>query len=389
MFGKNKSDSFLGVDIGAGGIKLVELKKTKGRPQLWTYGLADADLDVHLHGVHHDELAEEPMPEIHQIAPRMRPEMEKEEPKKQKSTKFAHFEDDARVEKYGAILKQLLKEAKVTSSYATASLPVSYIFHALVTLPKVDEKELNHHIRAKIKKMLPNEIDDMQIVFQKVPDIDGRDPKFFKYLVTAAPKQLVAFYTAIFEKAGLQLQELETEAFALARALVGLDKSTSMIVDIGAERTNFFIVDQGLPMTHRSIQMGGQSIDTILAAHLGVDQKLAQQIKLDISDQEKMNVPDSLFHPVIDPIIKEIEYSFNLFLKQNGNEEKKPEKIILTGGSAVFPLFKDFIEQRFPMRVFVGDPWARVVYQQGLKSVLDTIGPRMGVTIGLAMRNIV
>src|SRR3989338_2173928 len=41
-------ESYIGVDIGAGGIKLVELKKQKGRPQLWTYGIADEALDIHL-----------------------------------------------------------------------------------------------------------------------------------------------------------------------------------------------------------------------------------------------------------------------------------------------------------------------------------------------------
>ena len=35
------------------------------------------------------------------------------------------------------------------------------------------------------------------------------------------------------------------------------------------------------------------------------------------------------------------------------------------------------------MKVFVGDPWARVVYQQGLKGILNDLGPRMGVSIGL------
>ena len=44
----SKSESYLGVDIGAHGIKLVELKKTKNRPRLWTYGIVQQDLDVHL-----------------------------------------------------------------------------------------------------------------------------------------------------------------------------------------------------------------------------------------------------------------------------------------------------------------------------------------------------
>ena len=38
LFGGPKKDSYLGVDIGAGGIKLVELSNEKGRATLLTYG---------------------------------------------------------------------------------------------------------------------------------------------------------------------------------------------------------------------------------------------------------------------------------------------------------------------------------------------------------------
>lgn len=47
LFGGNKIDSYIGVDIGAEGIKLVELRATKGRPQLWTYGITEEVITIH------------------------------------------------------------------------------------------------------------------------------------------------------------------------------------------------------------------------------------------------------------------------------------------------------------------------------------------------------
>ena len=41
-----KSNGYLGVDIGADGIKLVQLNKTKGRPQLWTYGMVKEKMNI-------------------------------------------------------------------------------------------------------------------------------------------------------------------------------------------------------------------------------------------------------------------------------------------------------------------------------------------------------
>lgn len=375
----SKKESYLGVDIGAGGIKLVELRKNKGRPQLWTYGIAEEKLDIHL-------------PEIKEKTPEELLYGENfEKKKKKKESEELPAIDDPRVEKYAELLKTLLKEAKVTTRDASASLPVSYIFHTIISLPPVEEKEIDHILQAEIRKMLPRPLEEMQVVHQRIPDAAPateakRNP--IRILVTAAPKQLVAFYTLIFQKAGLYLRELETEAFALERSLVGHDKATTMVVDIGAERTNFFIIDQGLPLTHRTISVAGDSFDQILRQHLGLEIETVQQIKQDLSHSNE-KISTDIFLPVLEPIAKEISYSFDLFLHQTGNEGKKPEKIILTGGSAALPFIMEEISSKFSMRVFIGDPWARVVYQEGLRSVLDSIGSRMAVSIGLAMRNIV
>ncbi len=372
----SKKEAYLGIDIGAHGIKLVELHKTKDRPQLWTYGIAEEELDIHL-PTSHNKTPEEILAESGDSFLNLE--------KKKKSKELPQL-DDPRIDKYAKLLKELIKRSRVTTNLATASLPVSYIFHTVINLPKVDDKEIDAIVKAEVNKMTTLPVEEMQIVHQKIPNHDEKS-KNVSILVTAAPKILVQFYTLIFQKAGIQLQELETEAFALERSLVGRDKATVMVVDIGAERTNFFIIDNGLPMTHRSISEGGQTIDAELAKALGIEKSLASQMKKDLS--RMTNVPDKIFMPLVDIVTREIEYSFDLFLSQTGNNGKKPEKIILTGGVSVLPFFKDEIEKRFSLKVFVGDPWARTVYQDGLRQVLDGIGPRMAVSIGLAMRNII
>ncbi len=381
IFG-NKTDSFLGVDIGAHGVKLVELKKTKGRAQLWTYGIAKDSTDIHVDSQEdktpNDFLKEAKSP--HAENTQKGPGMEQ---------KIISDQNQMQVAKYAKILKEVVAQSKAQSINAAASIPVSYVFHTVLTLPETDDKGIMPIVRAEVKKLLSRSDDEMQIIHQKIPQTDlEKKRKYIRVLVTAAPKSVVAFYTSIFQAAGLRLQELETEAFALERSLVGKDPATSMIVDIGAERTNLFIIDQGLPMTHRSIQIGGNDIEESIALTLGVEPKLAGQLKVDMSRLPKGSVTTEIFEEMLNAIVKEIQYNFDVYLHQLGNEGKHPEKIILTGGSSVMPFIIERLEKTFPMKVFVGDPWARVVYQQGLKPVLDKIGPRMGVAIGLALRNI-
>ncbi len=377
----SSKEAYLGVDIGADGIKLVEVHKQKGRPQLWTYGVSHKKMDIHLKKLTEDSLdvSTSPMPSTLGAVPMM----------KKESTSLSLSLSDPRIEEYARTLKDLLKQSKVTTKRVTASLPVSYIFHTVITLPPVPEKEVTHHIEAKIKKLISLPLEEVDLISQKLPLSKEEEKKYLKYLVTAAPRELITFYTAIFQKAGLQVEELETEAFALERSLVGKDTATAMVVDMGSERTNFFIIDQGIPVTQRSIQVAGDAITTLIADYMGVEDTIAKQVKHDIKYMDTSHIDPAIFSSVLEPIVKEINYSFDLYLHQTGNEKKRPEKIVLTGGASVFPVIADYLREMTGINVFVGDPWARVVYQQGLKPVLDDLGPKMSVSIGLAMRNIV
>lgn len=370
----SKPKSFLGIDIGAGGIKLVELRKEKNRPVLFTYGYTTENQDVH--------------------------QLVKSNPKRLEiPSKKGSFQVDAKmfteekVKKYVKNIQLVCKEAKTVSKTAMVSLPVSAVFHAVITLPMLDKVDFNSVLKAEVKKLLPQPIDDMALDYQILPGKEG--DKNQKVLVNAVPKIMVDFYSAVFQRAGFELDSLEPESFALCRSLVGKDPATSLVIDIGAERTNFFINDQGFPLTHHSIEMGGNKIDKLLQSVLGVDKAAVEQIKHDVSNYSQI-FPErtngnliEIVRSVLDPIMNEVEYSLDLFVSQIGNESRKPEKIILTGGASLLPNLADYISNQFNMKCYVGDPWARVVYQDSLKPVLNSIGPRMSVAIGLALRNVV
>lgn len=378
----SKQISYLGVDLGAHGIKLVEMKKEKNRPVLFTYGSSFEKKNIH----RLFSASERSMDDLAQI---------KTSPvgKEMKMIENPQAQDSAQVENYASELRAVCKMCKTVSKAATASLPISAVFHTVINLPQMDKKEFDAVLKAEVKKLLPLPIDEMALDYQ----IINNGSKNQKVIVNAVSKRLVTFYTQVFTKAGLTLEALEPESVALARSLIGRDNAVTMLIDMGAERTNFFIVDQGAPITHHSLTLGGNKIDAILQKALGVKVEEIEQIKMDLFRYYLGNGKNSLekekflnlLHPVLDPVVKQIEYGFDVYLRQAGNEEKRPEKIILTGGAAKIPYLAQFLSDKFQMRCFLGDPWARSVHQEKLKPVLNEIGPRMAVAIGLALRKIV
>ncbi len=373
-----KPKSHLGIDLGAGGIKIVELKLEKKRPMLYTYGLTSQMQDVH---------------RLFDVSSKNSPSLLSSD---QKNKSVAVAIDPEQVKKYANLVKAICVGARTTSLSATVSLPVSVVFHAVINLPLLKKEELDRVLRAEVKKLLPRPIEDMVLDYQMIKN--SPESKTQRVLVNAVPKELVIFYTQVFKLAGIQLESLEPESIALERSLVGRDQSVSMIIDIGAERTNFYIIDQGYAITHHSTEIGGGRLNKILSNILGVKDELVEQLKYDYfgsllkknsNSQMTKDKFYGLFSSIVDPIVKEIEYSFEIYLKQTGNEKKRPEKIILTGGGSSMPYLTDFISEKFNIKCYIGDPWGRVVYQESLKPALGKIGPRMSVAVGLALRKLV
>ncbi|MEY4744983.1 MAG: hypothetical protein RL272_928 [Candidatus Parcubacteria bacterium] len=363
LFGPKKQ-SYLGVDLGAGGIKLVELQNEKGRARLFTYGFTERH-------------------------PEAQPANLVDSPKETAD-----------------LLKQIVQKAKTSTTRTIAGLPIASVFSSVITVPKGTEREIREAVQWQAKKLIPVPLEEM-VLDPKIitPAGDKGKPapaakgdskkdeqKSIQVLLTGASKSMVGKYTAVFKQAGLELVSLETEAFALIRALIGKDRSTTMIVDIGSIRTNIIIVENGIPYVTRSLDMGGVTLTRAMAKALSMDMKNAEQMKCDIKSVSSLYPGEGLpkiFETSIAPMLTELQYSMNLYIGQGDQRTGKTiEKIILTGGSSALPALAGFFSKQLNVKVYVGDPWARVVYPDELRPVLEEIGPRFAVSIGLAMRDI-
>jgi type IV pilus assembly protein PilM len=174
--------------------------------------------------------------------------------------------------------------------------------------------------------------------------------------------------------------------------LIGKDRSTIMLIDIGMLRTNLIVVENGVPFVVRSIATGGNAITQTIAKTLGIPMEQAESMKRDIKAMQSFTQTGDL-RPIlailVKPILDEIRYSFNQYQSQeSGNGQKHIEKIILTGGSSLLPRLPEFLTQELNVNAYRGDPWARVVYPPDLRPVLDELGSRYAVAIGCAMREV-
>ena len=130
-----------------------------------------------------------------------------------------------------------------------------------------------------------------------------------------------------------------------------------------------------------------------IATQLSISEEEAERMKHDLGTMApggsvSMGGMPSLLESAVLPMVNEIRYAIEVYGRMDTADSKRVEKVIITGGSAHLPKLADYLSQTLNMNVYVGDPWARVIYPEELRPVLDEVGPRLSVAVGLAMRDI-
>src|SRR3989338_5718209 len=292
---KHKPKGYLGLDFGAGGIKIIQLARAPGRSALFTYGYGDrAPQEIGVDYLENPAVS-------------------------------------------GELLKRVCTAARVTSAVAVAALPIPAVFSAVLSLAAVPKKEMAQAVQWEAKKLIPLPLEEVTVDFKELKRADSaasevikktdaaRDEahgKSVEILLTAAPRSIIEKYVAIAKLAGLTLASLETEAFALIRAILGADPTPTIIVDMGAVRSNILFVDRSIPMLTRSVEIGGRKCTEAIAGALGIDLTRAEAMKRDLGVSPlPAESPSGGLHSVIievlQPLLNEMKYSFTVYRTRN------------------------------------------------------------------------
>ena len=361
LFGsKKQEESYLGIDISSDSIKLVELKNVMGKSQLVTYGYS--------------------------------------------VTKAEQFKGNlvSNPAVASVLLREVWEKSGCTTKTVIAALPTSKCFNYVLKITSILKKDLMNSAKVKdiltkqAEKILPLPPSQMQFdytivnleSYQNLKDEDEiRDVKF---LITAAGTDIVKEYTEVFAKAGLELLSLDIESFAMIRSLVGNDKSLVMTVDFGDKATNMSMIESGVPVLNRSVEVGGSTITQALADLMHITTQQAEQYKVDLPilmQQQQLTAMPKPIADAITPVINEIKFLIQTYYQQV-DKSKKLDRIILTGGGALLAGLRAHVEAQTDTRTYIADPWSRVIYPTELEKILKELGPRYSIALGLAMTKI-
>lgn len=345
--------SVLGVDIGSSSIKVVQFRKEKGQAVLETYG----------------ELALGPY-----------------------GGKDAGQSTNLSAEQITESLKDLLREAKVTTKNCGISIPFSRSLLSLVELPyRANSAEQKTIIEFEARKYIPVPISEVQLDWFIVPkggpkQISEKDDLSHEgkveVLLVAVHNDEISLLRRIVAGSELSASFYEIEIFSTIRAVVEEPVKPIMVLDIGAASTKVYIVEHGVVMLSHSASIGSQDITRAIAVANNVSLTRAEALKKNNSLSEED------IHKSLDLVSSRIFSEVRRVLVQyETSRNKSIASIILTGGGVTKEL-TEYAKRSFEIEVHVADPFVKIEAPAFMRPVLEDIGPEFSVAVGLALRKL-
>ncbi|HEY1037730.1 MAG TPA: type IV pilus assembly protein PilM [Candidatus Paceibacterota bacterium] len=361
---KPQDESVIGVDIGSSSVKVVQLRKKKGRAVLETYG----------------ELALGPYAglAVGQVT-------------------------NLPADKLAEAIKDVLREANVTSVSAGVSIPFKSSLVSLIELPHAEPKQLQEMIPLEARKYIPvpisevtmdwwivptgsNELDFVESVDEENNAVQQATQKT-QVLVVSIHNDVLSTYTNIVKGAGLNTSFFEIEMFSSTRALLSGETLPVMIFDMGASSTKVYILEKGVVKYSHIINKGSQEITMSISKGLNVTFDRAEHIKRNLgtsSPAEEKNVYE-IISLTMDYIFSEAN---SVIINYQRRFNKAVGRVILTGGGVAMKGVFELARANFQTEVVVGDPFLKVEAPAFLEDVLKVTGLEFSAALGLALRKL-
>jgi len=291
----------------------------------------------------------------------------------------------------GRVLREVLARSGTRARQAVASVNGQVAIVREIRLPSLPLAELKQAARFEVERYLPYPIAEVTYdTFVTGESKDGGNTRL-DVLVVAARSDVLGQHVEALRSAGLEPLVLDVELFALARAMAMAQPPDQavMYIHIGAEYTAIVIVSGGMPRVMRSVAFGGKTITRLLADRMGIAPDKAEALKLQMSASEPgAATPEALqLQEVVMAGLGDLTTEVRRSLDYYGGRYRgvAPDRVVVTGGSALLPGLTRYLATDLDMSVEVGDPFLGLT-PAPVPSGDSMPGPAMAVAVGLARR---
>lgn len=325
MFGLNKDNFPIGLDISDSFIKAVQLQKKGDRVRLTAHSRMPLPPGAIIDGEIMDK------------------------------TKISQ-----------AIIETLKNPAigKFTSDEAIISLPEVKSFIKLIWVERTSNA-IENQISSEIEKHIPFSTNEISYDWQAINNLSLKKEGQVPVLISAAPISILDRYTETIENAGLTVSAMEIESISISRSILmeeskkykGPLNKNYCLIDIGGKRTSLLVYAGNTILFTISLPISGQEITDQIMRSLELTEKEAEKAKIvcGLDEDKAQGVIKNILSDTIQKLNNKIKESLEFY--DNHYSEFGPiNLILLCGGGANIKKIDTLIKEASDIEVRIADP---------------------------------
>jgi len=262
---------------------------------------------------------------------------------------------DIILEEQHGILRELLREAGVTSNKVKTSVSGKDIITRYDVFPAMTKAALIHSLKFEHEKYIPFPLSECVVDI----DIIGKRPNgTIDALIVSAKKDYIQERVNLIKRSGLIPQAITTDSIALYKGFIEspfFSKNASFVLlNLGFFVTNLIIVKEGELIFSRDINIGGDNFNRSIADNLGIP----------VDDAEKMKTEspnDSVLEALsidLNSLISETELS--IAYSRKNHDLTNIECVYLSGGSSRLHNLPNVLSNALEMKIDFWNPFIKL-----------------------------
>ena len=341
LFGRKRSS--IGLDIGSGFVKMVEVDHSGDQPEVARVAMRPLLPDAIVEGEIMD---------------------------------------------YGLVsdtVKGLFQELDMKGAEVVTAVGGHDVIIKKIEMDRMKESDAREVIRWEAEQHVPFDIKSVELDFQVLnPHEEGLQ---MEVLLVAAKRELVDNKVGLLQDAGVEPVTIDVDAFALHNAFEynypAAQVGIVALVNVGHETTNVSILENGVPILTRDIPFGSRKIREDLQRERGLTAEQAEEI---VQARQTMDEMDRFVESSADEIAVGIERASAFLMTRE--EGQTLGKIFLSGGGARVPGMANALAQRMKVETHLVNPFERVPVRPDAAGDLsiDEAAPMLLLPLGLALR---
>lgn len=302
------------------------------------------------------------------------------------------------------LIQEMLTEYKINAKRVATAVPMREAIIRIIPIPaELDDHELREMVlNHEAGLYLPYPREEVDLDYQKLGYFEDEDGiEKVQVLLVATRQEVTDSYLDTFKLAGLQVDVLEINSFALIRTIREQlrqfsSKEAAVLVDIEFDNTEIAIIVDGVPQFSRTVPIGTFQLQNALSRAMNLptsrNPEILQGMTIPVTPTDSQSTQGSAVNPgmsalmrVLSELTDELRRSINFYLNQS--EELEVAQLLLAGPGGGIGQLDEFFTHRLSLPTMQVDPITSLSLEME-REIPALQRPGLGIVLGLGMREV-